>query len=448
VLYIRGLVQTGGEPSPATSSAGERLEAAASTNRRLVFATSLTFGSRAFAKAAQILFLIPAAHVLSVDEFASYSYVLVVVAAFTILSDTGAPLVASRDIAAGRFPAAERFWGAAPVVVASAAVGAAALCLFGSVDSGPGTTGLTLALAAAFVVANRAFDFEATTLRALGRFRLEAALQTAGAAAYIVTAVAAMLAGAGVAVIVALLLLKESVSALIAHRALRDDIGPARIRTADWRPLLRAGVVLSLAGIALSIAMRLPLTVLGNSGSAAEIAAFSAAQRFADGAILLATTAGVALIPGVAYLAAADVARVRGLVLRVAAAAAAIGVAVALAAIPLAGPMMALVFGASYRGGGDVLRILLAGLPAYGLLGVCFYALIATHGERTALGLALAGLAIAAVGAAVLIPAGGATGAAWTYVAALATMGLGSAWALVRRLGARHALVAAPAEPA
>ena len=81
-----------------------RLAGAARTDRQLLKRSSATLISRGFSKFAQILFLVVAARLLSVDEFASYSYIVVLASAFTILSDTGVPLVASRDVASGRRP--------------------------------------------------------------------------------------------------------------------------------------------------------------------------------------------------------------------------------------------------------------------------------------------------------------------------------------------------------
>src|SRR5918997_6544726 len=145
-----------------------RLEQAAATNRRLLSASSLTFASRAFAKAAQVIFLVAAARLLSIEEFASYSYVVAVATAFTIVSDTGVPLISSRDMAAGHGRPAQLFWAAAPVVAVSALVAAMALGAFGFLDSGPGTSAGPVLAAAGFVLANRPFDFMATTPRGLG----------------------------------------------------------------------------------------------------------------------------------------------------------------------------------------------------------------------------------------------------------------------------------------
>ena len=89
--------------------APRRLQRAARTDRQLLLRSSATLISRAFSKFAQIFFLIVAARLLTIDEFASYSYLLVMASAFTILSDTGVPMVASRDASAGRATPGELF---------------------------------------------------------------------------------------------------------------------------------------------------------------------------------------------------------------------------------------------------------------------------------------------------------------------------------------------------
>src|SRR3954471_21077676 len=109
--------------APGPREAGEaphRLERAAESDRRLIARSSLTLVSRGFSKFAQIFFLVLAARLLSVDEFASYSYLLVLAAAFPILSGAGVPLVASRDAAAGRPTPGGLFYSALPVVVLTA----------------------------------------------------------------------------------------------------------------------------------------------------------------------------------------------------------------------------------------------------------------------------------------------------------------------------------------
>jgi len=420
--------------------APERLERAAATDRGLVAHSSVTFISRAFSKFAQILFLVVAARLLSLEEFASYSYLLVLAAAFTILSDTGVPLVASRDASTGRTSPGDLFYAALPVVAVSAVVAALVLPLIGAVDSGPGSSFVPVLVTAAYVLFNRLFDFIATMLRGLGRFGLEAAIQSAGAVAFITGATATTVAGLGVTAVLSVLAAKELISGVVAYLAIRKDLErpPAAERRTGWRQLVRIGIRLAVAGIALALLMRLPLTLLGNLGTDREVAHFSAAQRFGDAAYILAISSGFALLPGISYLASADPPRARALFHRVLLAVTAASAVVALVTLPLAETVMRLIFGADFAGGADLLRIVLIGIPGYAVLGICWYAVVAFGGEARLLGIGLAGLAAGVLLALVLIPGGGDEGAAWTYVGSLYLMA-GLTLALLERQLARNA---------
>ena len=260
----------------AEQQAPRRLEQAATSDRRLLARSSVTLISRSFAKFAQILFLVVAARLLSVEEFASYSYLLVLAAAFTILSDTGVPMVASRDASAGRASPGDLFFSALPVVVVSALIAALILPVIGALDSGPGSTIVPVLITAAYVVFNRLFDFTATMLRGVGRFTFEAVLQSVGAVYFIVGGTIAVAADLGVTVVLAILASKELGSALIAYAALRGDLQPTEDtpRRSDWRRLFKIGIKLAIAGVAVALLMRIPLAVLGNVGTDREVALF------------------------------------------------------------------------------------------------------------------------------------------------------------------------------
>ena len=93
------------------------------------------------------------------------------------------------------------------------------------------------------------------------------------------------------------------------------------------------------------------------------------------------------------------------------------------------------IFGSDFTEGVDLLRIVLIGMPAYGALGICWYAVIAFDGEADLVGIGLLGLAVCVVLGVTLIPPAGDVGAAWTYVISLcATAGLSFA-VLERRIG-------------
>jgi O-antigen/teichoic acid export membrane protein len=420
--------------SPGSVAAPGRLQQAATSDRRLLMRSSVTLISRAFAKSAQIIFLVVAARLLTVEEFAIYSYVLVLAIVFSFASEVGVPTVAGRDLSAGRALPGDIHRAALPVVVVSAGVAALALPPFAAVDSGPGSTLAPILLIAGFVLFNRLFEFQATMLRALGRFNTEAAIQAGGAPVFIAGAIAVTVAGLGVSAVLAVLCAKEALSALVASLALRGELPrSAGSSTVRWQQLLKVGIRLSLAGIALVLVMRLPLVALGNAGNNEQIAMFSAAQRFADAAWLLATTAGVALLPGIAYLAQSDRPRARTLLRRILLVAGAGAAVLAAAGQPLAELAMRLVFGSSFSSGGETLQIVLGGLPAYVVLGIGWYAVVAFDGEPRLLGVGLVGLAVGAVGAIALV-GDGANGAAFAFVVSLYALAALSLWALARQL--------------
>ncbi|HEY1357629.1 MAG TPA: lipopolysaccharide biosynthesis protein [Thermoleophilaceae bacterium] len=419
----------------AAPAAHERLHRVSRSDRSLLLRSVVTVGSRGLAKAAQLVFLVVAARLLNVEEFATYSYILVLVVVFTVVSDTGLPLVSSRDVAAGRGRPEELYWTTLPVVAVSAVIAAVALVAVAAVGSGPGASGASVALAALFVVGNRFFDLGATMLRGVGRLNLDAALEAGGAVLFIAGATLAMATGHGVITVLAVLCAKEWLFAGLSYLALRADIGPPRRAEPErWRRLLRIGIRLSLASTALALVMRIPLLILGNTGNAHDIAWFSAAQRFGDATLLLATSAGFGLLPGIAYLGSGDPQRARRLVWRVLAGLGAACAALAAVSVPFASDLMRLIFGASFEGGGDALAVLLAGLPAYAVVGVAWYALIAFDGEASTLNISLGGLAVAAAVGALAVPGGGAVAASWTYVSALTAMAVLSLVVLNRRL--------------
>ena len=405
----------------------------------------MTFVARAFAKFSQIIFLVVAARLLTVDEFASYSYLLVLAAAFSVVSDTGVPLVTSRDIAAGRASPGELFRAGFPVVALSALAAGMVLPVFGAIDSGPGSTFVPVALTALFVVLNRTFDYVAASLRGVGRFNAVAVIEAIGAVVLLGGGIAVTVADLGVSAVLAVFCAKELGSAVIGYLLLRGDLDrPTRAPTVRWSDLLRVGIRLSIAGIALALVMRIPLAVLGNTGTTREVALFSAAQRFGDAAVLLATTCGFALLPGISLLARSEPERARRLVRRVLLGLGATSVLIAALVLPLTEPTMRLIFGGDYADGADLLRIFLSGLPSYTVLGVCWYAIIAFDDERRLLWIGLTGFFLATVAAAVAIPEFGGEGAAWTYVGAIYAMAAISLVALLHRLSR---LPASPPSP-
>jgi O-antigen/teichoic acid export membrane protein len=427
------------EPSSPEPGHGPwRLRRAVATNRRLVGLSALTFGSRVVARLAQLLFLVVAARLLTVEEFGAYSYLLVLAVTFSMLADTGVGLAASRELSAGRSTAADAFWSGLPVAGIGAAGGALAMLLFSLVAGGPDPSAELTLLAALFVAVNLVGSFVTTMLRGLGRFVAEAGLQLAGAGAFLAAGIAAAALGWGLTGVLAVLLGKEIVFAAVALLWLRPDVGAGRLgRTTGWRRLLGIGIRMGVASTGLAVATRSGLIILGNAGTATEVAWLSAPLRVADAVLVFALTAGYALLPGLSRLVAEDRARASRLIRHALLASAGAALGGALIAVPAAGWLMATLFGEEFRAATVPARVLLAALPVYAALGVAWYAVLALDGERGLMSLATLGAAGSVAAGLAVIPGGGDVGAAWVYAATLTTMAIACLGLLRHRLRAR-----------
>lgn len=416
------------DASGPSLAAPAKLRQAAGTNSKLLSRSSLTFAARVVGKLSQLVFLIVAARLLSLDEFAGYSYLVGIALTFSLLGDTGVALAASREVAAARMTPAAAFSSGLPVVAVGALLTAAVAFGFGIAGSGPSSSLGLLLLVAGVVAANLMLNFCDTLLRGVGRFTAEAVLQITSAFGFLVLAVIAAVAGLGLWGILGALVVKEAVTGVAAYALLRPSLAeldhPLR---GAWRKMLATGIRLGLASTALAVATRSELLVLGNAAHPSQVAYFSGPLRLADAALLFALTAGYALLPGVTFLAATDVARVRRLVWRVVgwmtAAGAVLGAIAALGAEPLSVGL----FGQRFEPSTGPATVLMAGLPAYAALGVIWYALISFDAERLLLPMAaLAALGSIAAGV-LVIPPHGATGAAWVYVGTTVVMAVAGA---------------------
>jgi O-antigen/teichoic acid export membrane protein len=404
------------------------------TDRRLLSSASATVVSRLAARLVQLAFVVVAARLLGVPDFAAYSYLFVLITACVALGDCGVAMVTARDVSSGRVGLRRAFWPALYVAVANAVVASLLTLALGAVDSGPGSSGGPLVLASAYVGVNMLVNFKSTTLRAIGSFRLEAWLQLAAAVAFVLAATLAAVGNLGVVGIFGVLLAKEVALAVAIFAALRRHTGtplPASLRAGAR--LLRRGLRLALASTALVVLARASLLVLGNVGSTDDVAWFSASVRFADAALVLSTTAGFALLPGLSYLVASDARRAARLVRRVVAIGFVASAVVAAAAVVAADPIVETLFGPDFSGAIPPARILLLGLPSYTVLGLVWYALLGFELERELVRLAGALALISLIVAAALAYPFGAVGAAVAHVVSLSLCAGAGLLLLVRR---------------
>jgi O-antigen/teichoic acid export membrane protein len=227
-----------------------------------------------------------------------------------------------------------------------------------------------------------------------------------------------------VTALVGVFLAHSLVCAVVCHRLLRADIADRTPVPGYRMELVRSGIKLAGAAGATAVATRGPLLVLGIAGSAVAVAGYSAGLRFADAIYLLAITAGQALLPSIAAILASDAARAVRLVRRAIAIATAGGALFALAVAPFGSDITRIVFGNQYASSGPLMSVMMAGVPFMGMFWISWFALCAYERERDILRAAIACSAAAVVAAIVVVPAEGATGAAWVYAGALALLGL------------------------
>jgi len=423
-----------------TAGAGApwRLQRVTRSDRKLLQSSTPTLISRILARCGQFIFLLAAARMLNVDEFAVYSYIVGLYATFSMLADTGVPTVASREVAAGREPTRVVFWSGIPAVALGALVAGGALAFFGLVDSGPGSAGTLLGLAAAYAAANTFFNYLSAILRGIGRFQLEAILQLGGMVVAVAGGIVIIATGGTVTGVVGWFALKEVLHVAVLYIVLRHEVkGPARPMPALFRRLFRAGVGLAVAALAIAVATRLPQIVLGNTGTKEELAWFSAPARLADTIFNLAFIGAFALLPGMSLLYVSDRPRAVRFVGRLIGAAAVAGALVGALSAILAPTIMQVLFGDRFEPAGAPAAVLLAGLPAYAVLGIAWHGLIAFEHDRDVLPVGAVGVLASVACSAFLIPSSGDVGAAWAYLVPVAAMSLAAGALLLRRATAQ-----------
>jgi PST family polysaccharide transporter len=396
--------------------------------------SSLTLLGRGVSKFAIVLFLVLAARLLSKQEYGIYSYVLVLAQTFGTLADPQVSIIAGRDVAAGTSTPAASYWSAIPLVSLAGLAAAVGLLVFGAIDHGPGGSLGVLAIAGGFIIFNRIAAVGLDMLRALGRFGLEATIETAGTVLLVAAASAIAALGLGVAAVLAAFLVQSVLLAVVCHLVLRHEVGPPRRVIGQQRRLLRSGLKLTAAAGATAVATRAPLIVLGSAASAVVVASFSAGLRFADAAYLLALTAGQALLPNIAALLSTDPHRAARLVRRALGLSLIAGAVLAAIIAPFGSEVMRLVFGDQYSSSGPLMSVLVLSLPLMGVFWISWFSLCAYGRERDVLPVALVGAAVSVVAGIIVIPSGGADGAARVYVGVILVLAVGTFAMLERHL--------------
>lgn len=414
-----------------------RLDNANRSDRRVLARSSLTLIGRGISKFAILVFLVLAARLLSKHEYGIYSYVLVLANTFGTLADPQVSIIAGRDVAAGRSTPAQSYWSAIPLVVLGGVFAGVGLLVFGLIDRGPGGSVGVLAIAAGFIVFNRVQGIGLDMLRALGRFGLEATIESTATILLVLAASVIAALGLGVAAVLAAFLAQSLLVAVVCHVALRADVGPPRIVVGQRSHLLRSGVKLSVGAGATAVATRAPLIVLASAASAVAVASFSAGLRFADAAYVLALTAGQALLPNVAALLRTDPDRAARLTRRVIVLSMVAGAALAAVLAPFGSELTRAVFGAQYSSSGALMSVMILSLPFMGVFWISWFSLCAYKRESDVVGVAILAAVASVLAGILVIPGAGAKGAAWVYVGVMVLLAGGTLAMLERASGGR-----------
>jgi O-antigen/teichoic acid export membrane protein len=337
--------------------------------------------SRFLARALGLVFAVVVARSATQSTFASYSYLLVLAALVSMVTESGVSLVASREVAQRSLSVVDAYRAGLPVVVGMSVVTALLVYAFGLVDNGPGTYGWPLFWTSAFIGVNVLFNFQAGLLRAQGMPWLEAGLQMLASLAMVVGGILVLAADWGLAALMAILLAKQLIVVGLAQiwLPLPHRGEAARERSLD---LLRRGLWLGAATACAGILLRAGYVALGNVGDDAEVATYSVAARILEVVVLIGQTVGYGLLPAMAERSATGGLGsyrrkfVRGLAVLV------VGVPVAVLLTP---PAVRLAFGSQYDGAATAAQIYCGAIPVVLALYLAWYALVAIGREREVL---------------------------------------------------------------
>ncbi len=214
-------------------------------------------------------------------------------------------------------------------------------------------------------------------------------------------------------------------AAWVTREAWRNDCVGARyivpiMPQMDMKSLMWRGLPFAVAGVMAALHMRLIVIVLEQNTTSAVVGLYAAAFKGVEIVRLLALAVFDALFPLLSSL-AQDRARLQRIFAAMCAILTGGAVMGSLVLALLAPRLIPLLYGEAFASAGPLLQIAAWGIPLLVLRQsriLYGYALGAEHRVNVLMGIGLIGQALAAL---VLIPSGGATGAAWAFV-------VGEAW--------------------
>jgi O-antigen/teichoic acid export membrane protein len=373
--------------------------------RRLVIprlpSEAATVASRIFAKALSFGFVVIVARAFSPTGFAAYSYLVALIFTFMVLTEIGVVAIAGREVARGDLDPAAAYRAALLPVGLAGLAGGVLLMGFGLAAPGPATSVGLLALAAASVTPIAIFALQSELIRCQGRLGLEATLNVISALLLVGLAYGSIRAELGLAGVLAAFPLGSLVMVAAGHAALPWSRG--RPRTGLVRALLRAGIIIGVAGTALTLMSRVSLIAVSNAVSAGAAAQFAVAQRVFEFQLIICSTLGFALLPRFGRMFGDDARHAWRTSRRVLLAVGLIAVAVAAAAAAIVPWVVPAVFGQRYDDAVPAAQLLIAGLPAIAVFMLGWQILTAGRLEHDVLRAAVVGLVLALLGAACVL---------------------------------------------
>lgn len=225
---------------------------------------------------------------------------------------------------------------------------------------------------------------------------------------------------------------------LVAAAGATRALGARPGRRRPSRPVLRgdlaAAVPIGAANLLRRVLFNIDLVVLGLLATPVEAGRYAAASRLAFVLVTVTESSLGAVLPRLAKLHRRGLPDYRRGVRRAAAVAGLALATLAAAGALFGGPLVRRLFGEAFAGSASVFTVLVVGYAALALALLLHESLVAEDRQSAGLPPLAAGAALAAVGAAIAAPLGGAVGVAWAMaVSHLAYAAWLGAMTLIRR---------------
>jgi O-antigen/teichoic acid export membrane protein len=249
-------------------------------------------------------------------------------------------------------------------------------------------------------------------LQGLEAFGHDALITTVDRALLLLVCGIALWHGATVIQLAVVFLVVRVVTAGLAVVMARRRTGPGVVDPELWRSLPAQAIPVGLFLLVLNLYNRIDTVMLGTMAGDRETGLYGAAYPVYEGLTYATAILSAVLMPRLSRLWHVDVAAYRALVFRSMAGAALLALLVGVAAWPLAGWGVQLVFGAAFLPASRALQLLLIGLPFVYVIWVLHAVAITAHQTRVLLWVTSLGVGLNVALNLVLIPRYASTGAA------------------------------------